>query len=56
MQYFADDMTAIFVEAEGNLIRLKEIFKEFHDLSGLEINEEEKTYQTLKTIQLINHW
>ena len=39
LQCFVDDMTAIFEETEGNLVRLKEIFKEFHDLSGLETKE-----------------
>ena len=35
----SDDMTAIFEETEENLIKLKEIFKELHDFSGLQINE-----------------
>ena len=40
---FADDMTVILEETEENLVRLKEIFMEFNNLSGLEINEG-KTY------------
>ena len=40
---FADDMTAIYEETEQNLVTLKTIFGDFHDLSGLEINEG-KTY------------
>ena len=35
-------MTAIFEETEENLIKLKEIFKELHDFSGLQINEGKK--------------
>ena len=32
-------MTAVMEETEENLKRMKEIFEEFHKLSGLEINE-----------------
>eukprot|EP00090_Calanus_glacialis_P035375 TRINITY_DN60407_c0_g1_i1.p1 TRINITY_DN60407_c0_g1~~TRINITY_DN60407_c0_g1_i1.p1 ORF type:complete len:167 (+),score=30.83 TRINITY_DN60407_c0_g1_i1:69-503(+) len=39
LQCFADDMTAIMEETEANLIKMKEIFEEFKNLSGLEINE-----------------
>ena len=39
LQCFADDMTAIMEETEENLIKMKEMFEEFRNLSGLEINE-----------------
>ena len=39
LQCFADDMTAIMEETEENLIKMKEIFEAFKQLSGLEINE-----------------
>ena len=39
LQCFADDMTAIMEETKENLIRMKEIFEAFRNLSGLEINE-----------------
>ena len=39
LQWFADDMTALMEETKENLIKMKEIFEAFKDLSGLEINE-----------------
>ena len=39
LKCFADDMTAIMEETKNNLKRMKEIFKGFHGLSGLKINE-----------------
>jgi hypothetical protein len=38
MQCFADDMTAIMEETKENLIKMKEMFECFRDLSGLEID------------------
>ena len=40
LQCFADDVTAIFEETAENYVKLKEIFKEFYELSGLEITKE----------------
>ena len=37
---FADDMTILMKETEDNLIRVRDIFKDFAKVSGLEINED----------------
>ena len=37
---FADDMTIVMKETEENLVRVRDIFKDFAKLSGLEINED----------------
>ena len=37
---FADDMTIVMKETEDNLVRIRDIFKDFAKLSGLEINED----------------
>ena len=39
LQCFADDMTVIVEETENNLVILKDLFKDFSEVSGLEINE-----------------
>ena len=36
---FADDMTVVISETKENLIYLRDIFLEFSEISGLEINE-----------------
>ena len=38
LQCFADNMTAIMEETKENLLKMKEIFEGFKNLSGLEIN------------------
>ena len=39
LKCFADDMTAIMEETKENLLKMKEIFEAFKQLSGLEINK-----------------
>ena len=39
LQVFADDMTVVIKETVENLICIRDIFKDFSDISGLEINE-----------------
>jgi hypothetical protein len=40
LQCFADDMTVLMEETINNQVRLKGIFNEYKELSGLEINED----------------
>ena len=39
LQCFADDMTFVIEETEKNLLMMKQIFDDYAELSGLEINE-----------------
>ena len=42
-------MTAVMEETEKNLKRMKEIFEDFHKLSGLQINEKKTKVIRIET-------